>query len=137
MRARRANLIKTIIGSNLRKFRTNMGMSQAELGKKLAEPVLYQTIQRWEAGTANIPSERLYDLAKILNVDPGDFFAGCDAADDTTDTHQARAEHDSRARETRLLLQSYFSIRSETARHTTRAFVAELARLLNLTDMAR
>ena len=67
------------VGKKL-KFRRNiLGLSQEQLGKEIG--ITFQQIQKYEKGLNRISSGRLYDLAKILNVDIKNFFEGYSESD--------------------------------------------------------
>ena len=67
------------VGKKL-KFRRNiLGLSQEQLGKEIG--VTFQQIQKYEKGLNRISSGRLYDFAKILNVDIKNFFEGYSESD--------------------------------------------------------
>lgn len=64
--------VDTHVGRRLRSRRTILGLSQEELGD--AVNITFQQIQKYERGSNRIGSSRLYEFAKILNVDVSYFF---------------------------------------------------------------
>ncbi len=60
------------VGRRLRSRRTIMGMSQEELGE--AVHITFQQIQKYERGFNRIGSSRLYEFARILDIDVAYFF---------------------------------------------------------------
>lgn len=62
-----------IVGTNLRVFRTQMGMSQTALAEVVG--VSFQQIQKYERGSNRIGASRLWQFCKILGVAPNDFFS--------------------------------------------------------------
>ena len=60
------------VGRRLRSRRTILGLSQEELGDAVS--VTFQQIQKYERGSNRIGSSRLYEFAKILDVNVGYFF---------------------------------------------------------------
>jgi transcriptional regulator with XRE-family HTH domain len=60
------------VGSRVRLRRTLLGMSQEKLGGALG--VTFQQVQKYEHGVNRIGASRLFDLARVLNVQIGFFF---------------------------------------------------------------
>lgn len=54
--------------TKLKQFRVRAGMTQAELAKKVG--VTQPNYQRWEAGAAPVPNDKLAKLAKVLKASP-------------------------------------------------------------------
>ena len=63
------------IGSRLRRRRTSLGLSQAQVG--LFCPVRFQQIQNYECGQSSISAAKLWMLANALGVSPTYFFEDC------------------------------------------------------------
>ena len=66
------NNIDLHIGNKIRTRRYSVGMSQANLGKKLG--VAFQQIQKYENGNNKISVSKLYNLAVIMDVPITYFF---------------------------------------------------------------
>lgn len=64
----------TIIGSNLKKYREKLNLSQTEIAKLL--DVSYQQVQKYESGTNRISAVSLYILSEHYNIDIELFFKG-------------------------------------------------------------
>ncbi len=63
------------VGRRVRERRREIGMSQGKLGNALG--VTYQQVQKYEVGTDRVMASRLWDIAKLLEVDHvGYFFEG-------------------------------------------------------------
>ena len=60
------------IGQRVYEARKLRKMTQQNLGKKLG--VSFQQIQKYERGHNRIPSTRLYDISKALDMNMGYFF---------------------------------------------------------------
>ena len=58
---------KKTIGKKIKSARTFNEMSQLELSKKINSH--YKTLSKWELGQRAIPSDKLFEICKILNVD--------------------------------------------------------------------
>ncbi len=62
-----------IFGENLRKIRTEKGMSQAELASKLGYNSR-SSINKIEIGDRDMPRSKIVQMARILDVSPVVFF---------------------------------------------------------------
>jgi len=61
-----------LIGKKIRQLRNMKGVSQGSLASKSG--VTFQQVQKYEKGVNRVSASRLYDFAKILNVDVKVFF---------------------------------------------------------------
>ncbi len=66
--------IDEYIGNRLRKCRKKIALSQAVLAKKIN--VSHQLIQKYESGETRISAGVLYEIAKVIGVNPNYFFEG-------------------------------------------------------------
>ena len=66
--------IDVFVGGRVRERRLQTGLTQPALGNQLG--VSYQVVQRYETGLIRISASTLYRLARVLNVEPNDFFSG-------------------------------------------------------------
>lgn len=64
------------VGARLRSLRAARGVSQTKLGERLG--ITFQQVQKYETGTNRISASKLYDISRILNVQPNYFFEGLD-----------------------------------------------------------
>lgn len=62
------------VGSMIRQFRINAGVSQTELADSLG--VSFQQIQKYENAYNRVSSSKLYAIANLLDHDLEDFFCG-------------------------------------------------------------
>ena len=62
------------VGRRVRERRLALGLSQDKLGNALG--ISFQQVQKYEVGTNRVAAGRLWDMAKILEVDVGYFFEG-------------------------------------------------------------
>ena len=67
------NPIDIHVGNRIRMRRTLLGMSQQRLGKALG--LTFQQVQKYERGTNRVSAGKLFQLARILDVPIGDFYA--------------------------------------------------------------
>jgi len=93
------------LGARVREWRVRRGLTQGELGMRLAPPVTRASIANLEVGKQRVLAHTLAQLAGVLGVAIDDLVPA--APDDTTDwaaleQEIARALHLSRARAGRL-----------------------------------
>jgi len=74
MVARRSSDVDGHVGRRVRERRREIGISQDKLGNALK--VSFQQVQKYEVGTNRVAAGRLWDIARILEVDVGYFFEG-------------------------------------------------------------
>jgi transcriptional regulator with XRE-family HTH domain len=65
------------VGNRVRILRAARGMTQAELAERIG--LSAQQLQKYEIGVNRISASRLYDMARVLDADPNDFFDGFEA----------------------------------------------------------
>lgn len=58
--------VNQIIGRNIRQYRTQLNLSQTDIGRITG--VSYQQVQKWEVGANRISASRLYKLAKLFFI---------------------------------------------------------------------
>lgn len=68
----RPSRIDVHVGSQIRLRRTQVGMSQEELGDALG--VAYQQVQKYESGANRVAASRLFDISCVLRVTISFFF---------------------------------------------------------------
>ena len=61
------------LGRRIRAHRLRLGYSQEKLGAMLG--LTFQQVQKYEKGTNRVSSERLIDIAKLLDVHPMELLA--------------------------------------------------------------
>ena len=66
------------VSYRIRELRTILGLTQQQMAELIG--VTYQQAHKYETGVNRITVGRLYQLAQVLEVDVGYFFAGVDAA---------------------------------------------------------
>ncbi len=74
MPAIRSSDVDTHVGKRVRERRKVLGMSQTKLADALG--VSFQQVQKYEIGVNRVAAGRLWDIARILEVDVGYFFEG-------------------------------------------------------------
>src|SRR5258708_27848277 len=66
------NPIDVHVGSRIRLRRTLLGMSQQKLGEAIG--LTFQQVQKYERGTNRVGSSRMFELARVLDVQVSYFF---------------------------------------------------------------
>ncbi|GAA0621407.1 hypothetical protein GCM10009422_16450 [Brevundimonas kwangchunensis] len=86
---RSPDLVDIHVGSRIRDERTNLGMTQTDLGTAIG--VTFQQVQKYERGLNRVSASMLVRIAEALGVDIGDLFPAQDAARATlAETAEAR-----------------------------------------------
>lgn len=121
------------VGKRLRMFRSACNMSQEVLG--VAVGVTFQQIQKYEKGSNRVGASRLYQFAKVLNVDISSFFEGFRAKTDMCHLDDDNAEfeynHASDEDEKRLELAYAFRRIDQALQPKILAFLKSLANMNN------
>jgi len=124
----RTSLIDLYLGKRLRIARITRNLSQDDLARKVG--ITFQQIQKYEKGLNRISASRLYKFIKILGVTFDFFFDGVESVMNQDDEANAMlndsegeegeggngVEIDWNAKETIVLLRSYYSIKNTSAR---------------------
>ena len=71
---KRIGTVDDHVGQRVRDRRLSLSMSQDKLGNALG--ISFQQVQKYEVGTNRIAAGRLWDIARVLEVDVGYFFEG-------------------------------------------------------------
>ena len=109
------------VGTQMRKRREALGISQGRLGRHLG--LTFSQIQKYEKGTNRIGAGRLYQIATFLGVTPSHFFIGLDG----TDGEAVLRQDDTRTEEIRTLNDAFASIRDNETRASVLALVRSVA----------
>ncbi|WOH65427.1 helix-turn-helix domain-containing protein [Bradyrhizobium sp. BWA-3-5] len=72
MATRKSGPLDVLVGTRIRTFRVNRGMSQAVLAARTG--VTYQQLQKFERGTERVGASRLSRIAVVLDISVGEFF---------------------------------------------------------------
>nr|PZN02957.1 MAG: XRE family transcriptional regulator [Bacillota bacterium] len=76
--------------NRIKELRELRGMTQYQLGLKFRKPKDPTTISRWERGRGTPSTENLFELARILQVDPNEIFLPSDKTDSQSTDNQSR-----------------------------------------------
>jgi transcriptional regulator with XRE-family HTH domain len=71
---KRANSVDKHVGTRLRTKRTELRLTQTEIGEAMG--ITFQQVQKYEKGTNRLSAGRLWDIAKFLQVPIQYFFEG-------------------------------------------------------------
>lgn len=66
--------VDAFVGEKIRERRTELGMTQQNLAAAL--DISYQQVQKYETGANRVSAGRLYEIARRLDMDVGEFFGG-------------------------------------------------------------
>ncbi|HET6520146.1 MAG TPA: helix-turn-helix transcriptional regulator [Geminicoccaceae bacterium] len=110
----RSKRVDRHVGERIRLRRTELGLTQEQLGEALQ--VSYQQIQKYETGANRISAGRLYEIARRLGIDVGDFFAGLDIDADEPPGGAVALEHGGRQRSAIELVRKFGQIQNPEVR---------------------
>mgnify|MGYP002684890294 CR=1 FL=1 len=103
------------IGSRVKMRREFLRLSQEKLGSQL--DVSFQQVQKYENGKNRISVEQLLDIARILDTDPGFFYAGlADAGAQSGFSERQSAIYPEDSREGHELHTAFMRIKSKKVR---------------------
>lgn len=107
------------VGERIRQRRTILGLTQEQLAGALG--ISYQQVQKYETGANRVSAGRLYEIARILDVEMGFFFEGLAP----TQRH-APLPHGGRNRVTIELVRNFLSISDPSVRNAVTSLVKSL-----------
>ncbi len=123
------------VGQRLRVRRNIMGISQEKLAEMLG--LTFQQVQKYERGSNRISAGRLFEISKILEVDPNWFFkdpSNDDAQGTKNNFGFAEGEQDKfiddsilLEKETIELVKAYYSIEDPKFRKEVMRFIRSIA----------
>jgi len=64
------------VGARIREARLLRRLSQQALGDAISPPITFQQIQKYEKGANRVSSSKLWEIARVLDVDITFFFEG-------------------------------------------------------------
>jgi transcriptional regulator with XRE-family HTH domain len=85
---KKANPVDIIVGENIRRLRSQCGMSQEQLG--MQSGVTFQQIQKYEKGSNRVSASRLDQFAVLFGVDHNSFFIGASSVRNTSSEEAER-----------------------------------------------
>ena len=97
-----------------------MGMSQERMGEELG--VTFQQVQKYEKGANRISASRLYEISRILQVEPGYFFEEYAEADRAPSEEADPLNR----RETLELVRAYYRIADPKVRFELAALIRSI-----------
>ena len=72
MATRKSGPLDVMVGTRIRMFRANRGMSQTMLAERIG--ATFQQVQKYERGANRVGASRLSQIASVLGVSVGDLF---------------------------------------------------------------
>lgn len=112
--------VDAFVGERIRDRRTNLGLTQERLAGSLQ--ISYQQVQKYETGANRISAGRLYELARLLNVNVGFFFEGLDENAPTQPM-----EHGGKNRSTIELVRNFSTITDTNVRAAVSGLVKSIS----------
>lgn len=73
---RAAGGVNAVIGARIKAYRNQAGLTQAELGKRVA--LSQQQIQKYEKGQDRVPVDKLQEICAALEVEPSAVYRALD-----------------------------------------------------------
>jgi transcriptional regulator with XRE-family HTH domain len=107
------------VGERIRHSRTEMGLTQEDLGRVLQ--ISYQQIQKYETGANRISAGRLFEVGRALSVDISHFFEGYDGA-----RPSSALPHGGHNRAAIELVRNFLELRDETLRNAVTTLMRAL-----------
>ena len=92
------------VGQKIRERRWLVGMTQQHLAEAVG--IKFQQIQKYETGMNRVSASRLWDISRVLDVQPSFFFDGLDS-DGPAEDGEAKLL---KKKETLELLRTYYQI---------------------------
>jgi transcriptional regulator with XRE-family HTH domain len=127
MGSKQTSSVDRLIAEKVRLFRLQAGMSQSELAAQLG--VTFQQVQKYEKGLNRIGAGRLFEIARVLNLQVQAFFPlaeGADGADEQYSTEARSVGAFASSPEGQKLVRSFVQLRANQKRRIT-ALVLELS----------
>jgi transcriptional regulator with XRE-family HTH domain len=108
--------VDTHVGKKLKQLRVLRGMTQTEVAQGLG--ISFQQVQKYELGRNRISASKLFEISRILNVAPSNFFEGLEGEprEDSGLDHEATK-----------IASMLTQIKDERLRGQIRTFISELA----------
>ena len=115
-----AKRVDAYVGERIRDRRTSLGLTQEHLASALQ--ISYQQVQKYETGANRVSAGRLFELARILDIDVGYFFEGLNEQDDV-----APLDHGGKNRSAIELVRNFAAIEKQTVRAALSGLVKTIA----------
>jgi transcriptional regulator with XRE-family HTH domain len=116
--------VDVAVGRRVRARRIFLGISQERLGKELG--VTFQQVQKYERGTNRISASSLFEIARVLGVEPSYFFEEIDDRPSSVAT-PATGEGSFARRETLEFVRAYYRIPDQKTRSEINALIRSIA----------
>jgi transcriptional regulator with XRE-family HTH domain len=117
---RAAQRIDEHVGERIRQRRTAMGLTQEQLSQALN--ISYQQLQKYETAANRVSAGRLFEIAKILEVEIGYFFDGL-----KSDEREVPMPHGGRNRAALDLVKNFMDIQDPSVRASVASLVKSLS----------
>lgn len=128
--------VDNYIGKKIKESRLIKKMTQSDLGQEIG--LTFQQVQKYEKGINCISASKLYNLAKILEVEINDFFPGDIFQKEQDEQSNALREQGNfeynkcpESKEILVLVREYANVRSKKVRNAIYSLVKSLSALAN------
>lgn len=115
-----AKRVDAYVGERIRDRRTSLGLTQEHLASALQ--ISYQQVQKYETGANRVSAGRLFELARILDIDVSYFFDGLNEQDEMTPL-----DHGGKNRSAIELVRNFAAIENQTVRAALSGLVKTIA----------
>ncbi len=115
-----AKRVDAYVGERIRDRRTSLGLTQEHLANALQ--ISYQQVQKYETGANRVSAGRLFELARILEIDVSFFFDGLNEQAEV-----APLDHGGKNRSAIELVRNFASIEDQTVRAALSGLVKTIA----------
>ncbi len=122
MSTKKTSAMDVYVGARLKEARVIGGLSQDKLGGAVG--LTFQQIQKYERGLNRISAVRLYEFAKILDLEITYFYDGIEIATESSSSQRANTE--SLKAESETLLKAYSKIEDPSVRKTVLSMIRSL-----------
>lgn len=115
-----AKRVDAYVGERIRDRRTSLGLTQEHLASALQ--ISYQQVQKYETGANRVSAGRLFELARILDIDVGYFFEGLNEQNEVSPL-----DHGGKNRSAIELVRNFAAIDNQTVRAALSGLVKTIA----------
>lgn len=115
-----AKRVDAYVGERIRDRRTSLGLTQEHLASALQ--ISYQQVQKYETGANRVSAGRLFELARILDIDVSYFFDGLNEQAEVSPL-----DHGGKNRSAIELVRNFAAIENQTVRAALSGLVKTIA----------
>lgn len=124
MKNEQRNVIDAHVGARVRIRRLEQKLSQETLGKELG--LTFQQVQKYEKGTNRVSASVMWDLCRILAVQPNYFYEGLTRTGKVSDKTVDSVKEFALTRDGQRIVRAFAAIKKPDVRRAVADFVNEL-----------